>query len=711
MRSIIYVSAVMVLAVLLVPAVAAADASGSPVRLNVLLVTIDTLRADRVGCYGSAVPTPNIDELARRGALFTRAFAHTPLTLPSHASILIGTTPLDHGVHDNINFIVRPEHTTLAELLKANGYKTAAIVSASPLDSRFGLAQGFDLYDDTFMAPGTPKTSPAEQKAEVAVGKALRWLRGMRSEPWFLWIHVWDPHSDYDPPEPFRTQYKDRPYDGEVAYTDFALGRLFRALEENRMSERTLIVLTADHGEGLGDHGERTHGFIAHNATIHVPLIITAPGLQAVRSPAPVSHSDIVPTILDILAIKPPSGLQGQSLRPALSAKPLPPRKIYFECMSPYYELGWAPLQGFIDGNLKFVGSPVPEVYDLAVDFDEMNNIAAKVQTAAYESTLARLMADLTPAQALDARAKPSPELREKLQSLGYLARSNKSLRTSFTADDDPKTLLPLLNKITDAYDLKSQGRLEEAVRRLEGIIKEPRTLDTAYVHLADLYKESGKPARALDVLAAGWLRFPSSYELLTTYVADLVSAARWKDVVRVVGDAPSLLQMDHDGIIWFLQGLAYQKLEDTPRSVAAFERAVAADEEFLAALFNLGAAHLSLYFQTGAPVHCQQAIPILRRAIGLDSKNAESHVLLGRAYLEAGQTDRAINSLETARRLAPNLAHVEYQLGMAFWRKGDYSRAYSYLIAFKGKVYQTLTASERADLDSLIENCAALIR
>ena len=569
---------------------------GAYARPNVLLVTIDTLRANRLGCYGgTAVPTPNIDRLAQRGTVFAKAFAPTPLTLPSHASILTGMTPVAHGVHDNINFVVRPEHTTLAEHLKARGYETAAVVSASPLDSRFGLAQGFDTYDDTFMAPGAPKTSPAEQPADATVDKALKWLRAPHGGPWFLWVHIWDPHAEYAPPEPFLSLYKGRLYDGEVAYTDLALGRLFRFLDENRLAERTLTVLTADHGEGLGDHGERTHGYLAHNATIWVPLIIAAPGSEPSHCPEPVSHSDIVPTVLDVLGIAAPPEIQGRSLRPALDGRSVPPARIYFECLSPYYELGWAPLQGFIAGDEKFVQSPVPELYDLDRDFGEMKNIASTVKIADYAAGLERLVAVLTPAAPLDARARTNPELRERLESLGYLARAGGNPRSSFTAADDVKTLLPLLNRITDAYDLKAAGKREEAVRKLEGIIKEARTLDAAYVHLADLHLEAGNRARALEVLAAGWRRFPSSYELLSSYVANLVSAERWPDAVRVVAGASGLSQMDHDGIVWFLQGLAYQRLGDAPGSIAAFEKAVAADGEYLAALFNLGASYLNL--------------------------------------------------------------------------------------------------------------------
>ncbi len=701
------IPAFLILAALLALPVEAAAAPQA--RLNVLLVTVDTLRADRVGIYGnSPVSTPAIDKLAKRGTVFTRAFAHAPLTLPSHASILTGTTPLAHGVHDNIDFMVSPENVTLAERLKAQGYRTAAFVSASPLDSRFGLDQGFDVYDDTFMAPGTPKTSPAEQKAETTVAKALKWLETAGDGPWFLWIHVYDPHSDYAPPEPYRSRYKADPYDGEVAYTDFALGRLFRTLDEKGTSARTVVVLTADHGEGLGDHGERTHGFLTYNPTLRVPLVIAAPGFGPARSADPVGHSDIVPTVLDLLDLSAPAGLQGRSVRAALSGKSLQARKIYFECLSPFYEMGWAPLQGYIEGDRKYVDSPLPEVYDLASDSGEKRNLASTAFRTGCGPALEHLIAGLTPAAPVESRTKTGAELKEKLESLGYLSSAGGNKKTTFTVDDDPKTLLPLFNRIMDAYNLKSRGRHSEAVRELQSLIQEQRTLDAAYVNLAGLYLDSKDRVKALEVLAAGWRRFPSSYDLLTSYVANLVAAERWRDVVRVVDEAPGLPQMEHDGEVWFCEGLAFLKLKDTRRAAASFERAVSADGEYLAALYNAAAAHLSLFLETKDQGECAEAIPLFLRVLALDPNNAGAHALLGRAYLESGQTDRAVTALETARSLKPDLASVEYQLGQAFLAKRDYERAQAHLLAYKERAYQSLSPTEKASLDAAIQECLA---
>jgi arylsulfatase A-like enzyme len=271
-------------------------AAAPPAKPNILLITVDTLRADRLGCYGSkTVRTPAVDALAARGALFTRAFAHTPSTLPSHTNILLGLTPNAHGVHDNSNFIVREDFLTLAEWLKAQGYATGAFVGAFPVDSRFGLVQGFDVYDDNYGSQGPTDMVFVERKAEVVVANALDWLKD-RSGPWFLWVHVFDPHQPYEAPEPFRSQYPGRPYEGEIAYTDSALAKLLDFLEDRKIQDRTAVIYTADHGESLGEHGESTHGYFAYNATLHIPLVLALPGARPARIDSNVCHIDIFPT-------------------------------------------------------------------------------------------------------------------------------------------------------------------------------------------------------------------------------------------------------------------------------------------------------------------------------------------------------------------------------------------------------------------------------
>jgi arylsulfatase A-like enzyme len=251
--------------------------------VNVLLITIDTLRPDRLSCYGGTrVETPSVDQLAARGILFERAFAHNPTTLPSHANILTGMTPPHHGISENSKAILAGASLTLAEYLKGRGYATAAFVGAFPLDSRFGLDQGFDVYDDSLPSRPAVMGTYSERRAEEVVAAAAAWLSGRKGK-WMCWVHLWDPHAPYAPPEPFLSRYREDPYSGEAAYVDAQLGVLFEGLAKSGEIERTIVVLTADHGESLGEHGEMTHSYFAYNSTIHVPLVIAGPGLESFR--------------------------------------------------------------------------------------------------------------------------------------------------------------------------------------------------------------------------------------------------------------------------------------------------------------------------------------------------------------------------------------------------------------------------------------------
>jgi len=430
-------------------------------KLNVLLITIDTLRADRLGCYGSRLPeTPNIDRLAERGVLFTRAFANTSTTLPSHANILLGVTPNYHGVHENLNFVVSGKLLTLAEHLKKNGYFTGAFVGAYPLDSRFGLSQGFDTYDDDYDRVHRVNLSSLERTADSVVDAALEWLES-RASPWFLWVHCWDPHSPYDPPEPFKTQFKGHLYEGEVAYVDHALGKLFKHLDESGLYGSTLVIFTGDHGESLGQHGEETHGFFAYNSGIWIPLIISYPGARPGGVEDYVSHVDIFPTVCDVLGIEIPPSIQGGSLLQALNGKKLPDKLIYFESLYPYYSRGWAPIRGFIHKKEKYIDSPLPEVYDLEDDFDELKNLAREKNIAPFKSQLKNIIDALTPSGRIDASQKPDRETRERLASLGYISSAGISPKKNFTPEEDVKVLLPYINRIGEGTKLYKEGKLK----------------------------------------------------------------------------------------------------------------------------------------------------------------------------------------------------------------------------------------------------------
>ncbi len=675
---------------------------------NILLITIDTLRADRLSCYDPAhVATPNIDRLAERGVLFQKAFAHTPLTLPSHASILLGVSPVSHGVHDNSSFSVPQEHQTLAEYLKGFGYHTAAFVSATPLDSRFGLAQGFDIYDDTFMPVGAPKIIGAEQIAESAIKKVLGWYKNVKKGPWFLWVHLYDPHGDYEPPEPFRLQYMARPYEGEVAYTDACLGQLFDRLDKDKALGRTIVLLTSDHGESLGEHGEDTHGIFAYNSVLHVPLIIAAPGVKKRQTDELACHSDIWPTLCDLAGIDVPGDLQGISLRPALHGKTLPSRLIYFESLHSYYTFGWAPIQGYLNSDEKFIESPIPEHYNLAADFDETTNLALDATDLSLQkSQLGGLIKRLTPLKSLNARSTTSPALLKKLESLGYVSSTAARHKTTFGPEDDCKTLFPILSRTKKAYLLKNEGKITEAIRLLESFRDEPLVVETLYLSLSGLYLSVENKTKAIAVLDEGRTRFPENYEILAASVDLLAAANRPLDIIRVMNDAPYMMKMDQDATIWNLLGKAHVQLNDLGNAIEVFERAVSVDNEFIEALYNLASSRFDLSVKTHNLALCASAIPPLKRVIDLDARNAKAYHLLGNAYLESGEPDFAISACNQALNINPALDQAYHSLGMAFYTKGHLAKAHEYLQIYKSKTYDVLSIMEQKNLDLLIQKC-----
>jgi len=674
-------------------------------RLNFLLVTIDTLRPDRLSCYSREnLKTSNIDSLTRKGILFSRAFAHTPTTLPSHANILLGLTPLYHGVHENANFIVREEFLTLAEHLKSYGYSTGAFVGAYPLDSRFGLAQGFDVYDDDYGTLSSQKPGSGERKAEVVVDKALEWLKKQKS-CWFLWIHCFDPHDPYEPPEPFKTQYEKNPYDGEVAYVDFVLGKLFSYMKEKDFFENTLIIFTGDHGESLGQHGEMTHGYLAYNSTLWVPLIISVPGIKPRKVHQQVTHIDIFPTVCDILQIKKPSFLQGISLLPAIKGKKLTEQTIYFESLYPYLSRGWAPLKGYIYGNEKFIDSPIPELYDLDEDFGELNNLAEKKKFDGYREKLARIIKN----QSLPENKKPEQridrEARERLRSLGYLLSSQIPKKGSFGPEDDVKILLPYHNKAMKAMDLYHKGKVKEGIELLKEVITERQDVDIAYSNLATIYKEQGNLKDAIEVLKLGLERLPSSYEILSTYVLYLNHAGQYDDVIAIL-NKKRLRQMEYDPELWNYLGVAYWSKGNFEKALEAYEKALSLENDYAVVFSNLGTVYLSIFMKTRDQKAYQKSLQNFKKAIELDPEYAWAYNSLGGAYGQVGNWGQAIYFWEKALELSSDFGYALFNLGLAYLNKGDKVKALDYFNRYKDNYYYSLPPDEKKKLEALIQKC-----
>lgn len=689
----------------LLPSASGAARTAEEPELNVLLITIDTLRADRVSCYGFRhLPTPNMDRIAKNGVVFTRAFSHNPTTLPSHTNIMLGLTPLYHGVRENTNFVAREEFLTLAEYLKSMGYATGAFIGGYPLHSRFGLAQGFDVYDEEYEKVKFQKFSAGERKAEEVMEKALGWLDRQESK-WFCWIHCYDPHDPYEPPEPFHSRFENNLYDGEVAYVDQELGRLLDDMEKKGLFEKTLIVFAGDHGESLGEHGEMTHGYLANNTTIGVPLVLAYPGAKLGRVDQYVGLIDIFPTVCDILGVHQPNGLQGVSLLPGINGEKLPDRAIYFESLYPYYSRGWAPMKGFIQDGMKYIQSPVPELYDLSKDFDETHNLAAGQRLDAYRKRLNEVIEQYSNPDNEKARHRLDRKSLERLRSLGYISSPQAATKKSFGPEDDVKALLPFHNKAVKGWELYQEGHIQEGFDLVKEVVTERQDVDIAYTHLAKMYKEQDELKEALEVLELALEHLPSNYGVFITYVSYLNLAGRNDDVINAVENM-RLPQMENDPEIWNYLGLAYSNKGEFAKAIDALEFSLSVDDEFAFAYRSLATVYLSRFLEARDDEDLMKSIQNFEKAINFEPDFAAAYNSLGVAYKENNQTDEAIRCWEKAYLLRPDVGYPLLNLGLVYLERGDQVKALDFFKTYKKDFYSSLPSQEKEKLDALIRRC-----
>lgn len=676
-----------------------AAASGPAKLPHVLLISIDTIRPDRLSCYSPRyLQTPHIDSLASRGVVFNRAFAHTPLTLPSHINMLTGVTPPFHGVHDNARFRLPDKILTLAEYLKSMGYATGAFVGAFPLDSRFGLNQGFDVYDDHYGTKARQQFFYIERPAEKVVEAALNWLK-MPRERWFAFVHLWDPHQPYNPPEPFKTKFKDDLYSGEVAYVDSELGRLFDYLTQSGLADKTLIILTGDHGEALGEHGESTHGYFAYNSTLWVPLIIAAPGIKPQRIDDFVFHIDLFPTLCELLGAKKPPDLQGVSLVPLLKGKKLPRRRVYFEALYAYYNRGWAPLRGYYEAEQKFIDCPLPEFYDLKSDFGEQNNLVSRIKLDKYREQLAVLEKSLTNPLMAEGNQVVDAETMEKLRSLGYIAQP-AAPKKIFGPEDDLKTLLPLQEKFAKAMGGYHRGKVAEAIAALKEIMAERKNFDLAYSYLATIYKQEGRVVDAIKVLRQGLENNPQSYSIISTFGILLAEAGLYDEAISVLEVGINL--WDYDPEMWNYLGMAYWGKGDYKKAFEAYQKALALDHDYPLVFNNLGSLHLSLFIRDNKAEDINKAFDYFKQAIALDPELVSAYNGLGGAYKKVGKLKEAIACWQKAVELNPNYDFPLYNLGITYLELGDKKAALNYLQRYLA-VKKNISAAEKEKITSLI--------
>lgn len=483
---------------------------------NVIIVTLDTTRADALSCYGSReVRTPVLDRFAARGVRFERCYAQAPLTLPSHTTLMTGTLPLYHGVRDNGGFIVPEKLVTMAELFKERGYETGAFVGAWVLDSKWGLDQGFGTYFDDFDLNKFAAVSfdTVRRPANEVLDAALPWIEGHKNGRFLAWIHLYDPHSPCDPPPPYDREYAGRPYLGAVAFMDSQLDRLWRMLDANGLFKNSLVVIAGDHGESLGEHGERTHGFFVYEAAIRVPLIIATPykEYRASVAPAAVGLVDVLPTVAELAGLRIPPEAQGKSLVPTLLGKPAPqPGLVYSETYYPRFHYGWSELRAVLDGRHKLILAPVPELYDLAADPGEGTNLAgARPDLLKDMRTAAESLIRESSRNAIDtAAAGVDAETREKLAALGYVGSFADPSKLEGRPLADPKDKIGVYNDLARAREIEANGDPDGAIRLVRDmLVRDPEgtsaaydILGASYIAKNDLPQAEENLSKALDL-------------------------------------------------------------------------------------------------------------------------------------------------------------------------------------------------------------------
>ena len=643
--------------------------------LSVLLITVDTLRADAVGAYGNrSALTPWMDRLAARGVLFEDAHAHNVVTLPSHANILSGRYPLDHGVRDNAGFRFPQGTETLATLLAARGYRTGAFVSAFPLASRFGLGRGFEVYEDAFVGAGPrPAFVEQERPGPETVALARRWIEAQQGQPFFCWVHVFEPHYPYAPPEPFASRFRGDPYHGEVAAADAALAPLLEPLLAAGDRGRTLVVLTADHGESLGEHGERTHGILAYEATLKVPLILYEPRLfGARRVSGPVRHVDLLPTILDALSLPVPEGLPGRSLLPLAAGEPAPPTTSYFEALSGRLNRGWAPLTGVIRDRAKYIDLPIPELYDLQGDPQESRNLAEKSPQRLDE--MRGLLAPLRSADRGIDRRPESAETQERLRSLGYVAGGAVPGHERYTEDDDPKRLIALDALLQDTSDLYFSGDLPGAVARCRELVRRRPQMPLSWLYLAHLQREAGDLAAAVESLRQALTLNPGDATTLSLLGAYLTQAGRPSEAVAVL--EPHARRGEPDVEVLSALGLALARLGRHTEALETLALARAQEPRNAMVLVEMGTVRL----MAGEREPAREAF---ESALGLNPSVARAHSSLGFMAAESGRVDEALDHWRKALVLDPRECEKLLTLGALLWRRGRPADARPYLELF----------------------------
>jgi arylsulfatase A-like enzyme/Tfp pilus assembly protein PilF len=642
--------------------------------LSLLLVTLDTTRADRIGSYGFAdIETPHLDRLAREGVVFEQAESVAPLTLPAHSSMFTGEFPLAHGVRDNGGFYLDEEHVVLAELLRDAGLRTGGFVGAFVLDAKWGIAQGFDTYFDDFDLRGTASLSlgEIERPASEVADAALAWLDEAPEARFFSWVHFYDPHSPYDPPEPHATRYRDRPYVGEIAYVDSQIGRLLEWLDRNDRTRDTVVMAIGDHGESLGEHGESGHGFFVYGGAIRVPFIVRAPydSMEGRRVNALVRAVDVLPTALDLLGVDYNDETAGVTLASLLTGAERSLRlTAYSEAVYPRYHFGWSDLRALRAGDLKYIAAPRPELYDLSTDPNEEKNLYSE-RSAQADRMHAQLTAlesewqEVTPAPRVD---EVDPDTRARLAALGYVgsfvsADPEPSERSSLA---DPKDKIHLYNLMRRAREASlGEGGAPAAIDALRQVLDEDPEVIDAWVRLGNEHlKERQLPAAIESYRKA--LELKPDYDLAVINLANAYRSAGKPDDAMLgyrqfLRLDPRNAQVRYQLAQMLLERNELEEAEEHLREAVQFAPKMAAAQN----------ARGVIALKRSDP---ETAVRLINEALAMKPDVRLAHFNLALVAEARGDAQEAARLYREELELYPESYKVEFNLGLVLGAMGD---------------------------------------
>jgi arylsulfatase A-like enzyme/Tfp pilus assembly protein PilF len=647
-------------------------AARQPSHPNLLLITIDTLRADHVGAYGaSSGATPTLDALAAGGVRFDQVQTAVPLTGPSHATILTGQYPPSHGVRGNVVFSLGAKYPTLATLLKQHGYRTAAFVGAYPVAAAFGFGQGFDLFDEEFHET-SPIDQGAERRANEVADAALRWLDAQSSDRVFTWLHFYDPHAPYDPPSPYREQFAGSPYDGEIAFADAQVGRVLGALKTSGRDRNTVIMVLADHGEGLGDHDELTHAVLIYQSTMRVPFIVSGPGVPKGKVVSSrVATIDVLPTALGLLGFEATSSYLGRDLRPLMEGRTIGSDPFYEESLFGRLNCRWAPLRGWVKDNWKLISGTTPELYDLGADPDERHNVASEQPERVRRmlDDLQRGLQRMTPNGDTAQPKAVSAEQEERLRSLGYTAGSGGSGPLDDPTLPDPRTHVRLYDRL-QAATVAAGPALPGAFADVQQIVELDPTNPFAYGTLASMAYRHGSLIVAAQAFERTLSLDPDRPGVRQNHGKLLRELERYPESERELRLALAQSDDDERTRINLAETLiAEQKYDEAARLVDSVLAKQPDHPEAAGAKGRLLVAERRF----------SEAVPYLEKATA--TSDAEPSIELARAYLSSGDMAKARDAAFDALKKSPGHPWAMAVAGGALVRDGQRDSGIDYLM------------------------------